>query len=95
MAIIFIHYHKMKKLSKKVFLKLLQSTSQTEFPQNLQASWEMLGDSFCEEQLVGYSSQLTLQLLVQLCSTWSLSRFPDVLHRAGAFFPLSHFWCLY
>ena len=57
--IILNNYCKIKKLSKKVFLKLLKSpTSWNEFLQHLQASWDLLENTFYEEQLVRYSSFL-------------------------------------
>ena len=54
--IILINYHKIEILSKKVFLKLLKTPSENECPRNLRASWTLLGNTFCEEQLVGYCS---------------------------------------
>ena len=35
---------------------MLKNPSQKEIPQNLQASWDLVGNTFCEKQLVRHSS---------------------------------------
>ena len=46
-----------------MFPKLLTSPSYNDFPQNLQASWNLLGSTLSEEQLVRYSSFVEIQIV--------------------------------
>ena len=59
-----------KEIIKKGVPQTAKISQLEKFPQNLQASWDLLGKDFCKEQLVRYSSGVRPSVCLPACPSY-------------------------